>query len=122
MNLKYRKKSTKTGANFRGGGKNFSGWPEYIPLLQSYPENSVNFTIFCNPFQFPTSPCDLLLEIYVVNCQHYTCVQSTTICSFQWLTKGGKWKILNAHTRFKSTKMPFTRISLIRAQRVYAKG
>jgi len=27
------KKSTKTGKNFRvGGGKNFSGWPEYIPL------------------------------------------------------------------------------------------
>ena len=26
------------------------------------------------------------------------------------------------HTRFKSTKMPFTRISLIRAQRIYAKG
>ena len=27
-----KKKSTKTGKNFRGGGKNFSGWPEYIPL------------------------------------------------------------------------------------------
>ena len=33
MKLKYRKKSTKTGKHFRGGGgKNFSGWPEYIPL------------------------------------------------------------------------------------------
>ena len=32
MKLKYRKKSTKTGKNFRGGGKNFSGWPEYTPL------------------------------------------------------------------------------------------
>ena len=28
------KKSTKTGKNFRGGGKNFSGWPEYIPLYE----------------------------------------------------------------------------------------
>ena len=27
------KKSTKTGENFRGGGLNFSGWPEYIPLI-----------------------------------------------------------------------------------------
>ena len=27
MKLKYRKKSTKTGKNFRGGGR-FSGWPE----------------------------------------------------------------------------------------------
>ena len=28
------KKSTKTGKNFRGrGGKYFSGWPEYIPLV-----------------------------------------------------------------------------------------
>ena len=26
------KKYTKTGKNFRGGEKNFSGWPEYIPL------------------------------------------------------------------------------------------
>ena len=24
--------STKTGKNFRGGVRNFSGWPEYIPL------------------------------------------------------------------------------------------
>ena len=33
MKLKYRKKmQKKTGKNFRGGGKNFSGWPEYIPL------------------------------------------------------------------------------------------
>ena len=32
--LNDRKKSTKTGKNFRGGGgKNFSDWPEYIPLL-----------------------------------------------------------------------------------------
>jgi len=29
-------KSTKTGKNFRGGGKNLSGWPEYIPLVSSY--------------------------------------------------------------------------------------
>ena len=34
MKLKYRKKSTKTGKNFSGGGKNFSGWPEYIPLSE----------------------------------------------------------------------------------------
>ena len=33
--LNTTKKSTKTGKNFRGGGgKNFSGWPEYIPLSQ----------------------------------------------------------------------------------------
>ena len=25
------KKSTKTGKNFRGGGKNFSGWPDIYP-------------------------------------------------------------------------------------------
>ena len=30
--LNDRKISTKTGKNFRGGGKKFSGWPEYIPL------------------------------------------------------------------------------------------
>ena len=35
MKLKYRKKSTKTGKNFRGWGGNFSGWPEYIPLAGS---------------------------------------------------------------------------------------
>ena len=34
----------------------------------------------------------------------------------------GKADMDFSHTRFKSTKMPFTRISLIRAQRVYAKG
>ena len=32
MNLNNAKKSTKTGKNFRGGGENFSGLPEYIPL------------------------------------------------------------------------------------------
>ena len=31
--LNTSQKSTKTGKNLRGGGgKNFSGWPEYIPL------------------------------------------------------------------------------------------
>ena len=34
MKLKYRKKIHKTEKNFRGGGENFSGWPEYIPLPQ----------------------------------------------------------------------------------------
>ena len=37
--LKDRKKSTKTGKNFRGGGGIFSGWPEYIPLLKSLKRN-----------------------------------------------------------------------------------
>ena len=33
MKLKYRKKIHKKRKNFRGGGgKNFSGWPEYITL------------------------------------------------------------------------------------------
>ena len=32
MKLNNAKKSTKTGKNF--GGKNFSGWPEYIPLRE----------------------------------------------------------------------------------------
>ena len=42
------KKSTKTGKNFReGGGKNFSGWPEYIP--QRFNERHItSFTLhFC---------------------------------------------------------------------------
>ena len=29
------KKSTKTGKNFRGVGGNFSGWPEYISLIDT---------------------------------------------------------------------------------------
>ena len=32
MKLKYPQKIHKTGKNFRGGGEEFSGWPEYIPL------------------------------------------------------------------------------------------
>ena len=34
MKFKYRKKSTKTGKILEGVGNNFSGWPEYIPLMR----------------------------------------------------------------------------------------
>ena len=32
LSLNNRKKIHKNREEFRGGGKNFSGWPEYIPL------------------------------------------------------------------------------------------
>ena len=45
MKLKYRKKFTKTGKNFRGGGKNSSGWQEYIPLTLSPSETKTKIKI-----------------------------------------------------------------------------
>ena len=33
MKLKYRKNPQKQGRILEGGGKNFSGWTEYIPLV-----------------------------------------------------------------------------------------
>ena len=46
MKLKYPPKIHKKGKNFRGGRKNFSGWPEYIPLYLAHPLSDNSYLFF----------------------------------------------------------------------------
>ena len=47
MKLKYRKKNPqKQGRILEGGGKNFSVWPEYIPLYLAHPLSDNSYLFF----------------------------------------------------------------------------